>query len=314
MLDRPVQEDRKSNIRSASRKILVVDDDPMSLLMLEGVVQQLGFEVLTATNGQDALASLANEQDISIVLLDRVMPGMDGLTVVRKVKKEPDLCHIPIVMITGSDDPEEMREGIEAGVFYYLSKPVEANLVGSVISAALRGASQLDALNDHSNDTLGFDLAVAAKFQFRTPDEAQSLAGFLANFFPNPERSIEGIAALLLNAVEHGICGIGFDRKGDLLADGLLKEELRKRLDQLPAERKATAAISRKTTGVSLVVEDPGDGFAWKEFVEIDFSRSQGSHGRGIAQAKATAFDEVKFNSTGNCVVAVVRAKPDFDW
>lgn len=295
-------------------RILAVDDDEMARFLLQTLLPKLGYSVRTASGGDEALAILEAEAGFAAILLDREMPGKDGIATTRMIKADPALERIPIIMVTGSTAPEEVQEGIEAGVFYYLPKPVNERVLSSVVAAALRQHAQTEILLKGGNETRGFELTTAAKFTFRSLDEAESLAGFVANYFPDPERSIEGIGALLINAVEHGICGIGLERKGKLLAGGLWREAVDRMLSKLPVTRTASAAVSRKETGVTLVVSDPGNGFDWRQFTTIDMSRSSASHGRGILRARSFAFDAVDYNAAGNQVLAFVRAKERFEW
>lgn len=293
--------------------VLAVDDDPTALVMMEGLLARLGYDVVTATGGQEAL-TLLKQRPVSAILLDREMPGLNGVDTVRAIKTDTALASIPIVMVTGSNDPEQVREGIEAGVFYYLEKPADAQLLASVLSAALRQATERSALSQTEASTRGFDLTDSVRFRFRSISDATALAGFVANYFPDPDRVLEGVAALLFNAVEHGLCRIGFEAKGKALRDGTLDAEISRRLKALPAEAIATAAVARREGGVLLAVSDPGPGFDWRAYVDLDITRSGASHGRGIMRARTMCFDELRYGKAGNQVVGVVREREDFEW
>lgn len=102
--------------------ILVVDDDRSSLQMLARVVTSLGYRVRTAASGEEALA-LAAEEAPRAVVLDVVMPGMDGLAVCRALRQRPETLSIPILLVTATDDLESRVRGYEAGADDYLSKP-----------------------------------------------------------------------------------------------------------------------------------------------------------------------------------------------
>ncbi|PTV97407.1 response regulator receiver domain-containing protein [Rhodobacter aestuarii] len=293
--------------------IMAVDDDPVALLMISELLKKLGYQTLTATSGSAALEMMEQGSVPQVLLLDRQMPGLSGMDVVHHLKEKKQFARIPVIMVTGSDDPKEIREGIDAGVFYYLHKPAHVGVLSSVLAAALRQASESTALVHETVPQVGFDLCEAAKWTFRTPREATALAATIANYFPDPDRSVDGIGALLLNAVEHGICAIGFEEKGRLLEEGQLSQSIKERLIQNPDTR-ATAAISRRDDGMMLIVDDPGAGFNWSEFTTLDLSRSSASHGRGIARAKAMAFDDLKFNEAGNRAIAFMRYNATFEW
>ncbi|WP_161555856.1 response regulator [Mangrovicoccus ximenensis] len=294
--------------------VMAVDDDPTARLMMKSLVARLGYRPLEASDGAEALRLLAAHPETRVVLLDRDMPGLDGIRTVAEMKKTAPFSRIPVVMVTGANTPEEVREGIEAGVFYYLEKPPDPRLLASVLASALRQSQQAAALQSARVSTIGFDLTDAVRFRFRTPQEALDLAGFVANYFPDPERTLDGIAALLGNAVEHGLCRIGYEAKGVLLSQGTLSAEIERRLAALPRDQHATAAVMRRSGGVLLAVTDPGPGFNWRDFMQIDMSRSAASHGRGILRAKAMSFDDVRYNESGNQVAAIARSREEFEW
>jgi CheY-like chemotaxis protein len=119
--------------------ILAVDDDPINLDIIDEFTSGKGFELLTADSGEKALEILRQKKTkINVVLLDRMMPGMDGLEVLQQIKKDPELVMIPIILLTAATASAQMAEGIRAGCFYYLTKPFDRNVLNAVLSAALR--------------------------------------------------------------------------------------------------------------------------------------------------------------------------------
>ena len=104
-------------------RILVVDDIPTNVKLLEARLMAEYFQVLTASNGEDALA-LCESGQCDMVLLDVMMPGMDGFEVCRRLKANPETMHLPVVMVTALDQPEDRIKGLEAGADDFLTKPV----------------------------------------------------------------------------------------------------------------------------------------------------------------------------------------------
>lgn len=300
--------------------ILAVDDDRISMTILEQALETFGYTVVTARSGAEAL-SILDERGVAIdaVILDREMPGLSGMDVLARMKASPSLSSIPIIMLTGSGAASQIQEGIDAGVYYYLVKPANGPLLKSVIGAALRESHQLQEL---SYELTRHDIAARAiqncRITVRTLEEAQDTARLLATCFPNPERVVVGLMELITNAVEHGNLGVGFEEKGRLIDSGQWKQEVNRRL-ALPNFKDMSVDViyQHKEEGWLVQITDQGAGFDWRKFWNIDPARATANHGRGIARARIGAFDRLAYNEAGNQVTAMVEAKAadaDLEW
>ena len=105
-------------------RILVVDDVALNVRLLEAKLSAEYYEVLTANDGPSALRLMETEA-VDIVLLDVMMPGMSGFEVCRRIKADPRTTHIPVVMVTALDQPQDRVEGLDAGADDFLTKPVD---------------------------------------------------------------------------------------------------------------------------------------------------------------------------------------------
>lgn len=105
-------------------RVLVVDDILANVKLLEARLQAEYFEVLTAYSGAEALEICARER-VDVVLLDVMMPGMDGFEVCRRLKAEPATQDVPVIMVTALDQPSDKLQGLEAGADDFLTKPVD---------------------------------------------------------------------------------------------------------------------------------------------------------------------------------------------
>ncbi len=105
-------------------RVLVVDDILANVKLLEARLSAEYFEILTANSGQAALDILARER-VDVVLLDVMMPGMDGFEVCRRIKQSPSHAHVPVIMVTALDQPSDKVQGLEAGADDFLTKPVD---------------------------------------------------------------------------------------------------------------------------------------------------------------------------------------------
>jgi CheY-like chemotaxis protein len=110
---------------SEKKKILLVDDDPDILRLVEVVLKRSGFTVVTAKNGADALSYLQTDQP-SMILLDVAMPGMNGFEVLSQLKTQPNLKSVPIMMLTARSQKEEIIKAIQMGAQNYMVKPFDS--------------------------------------------------------------------------------------------------------------------------------------------------------------------------------------------
>lgn len=118
-------------------RILIADDTPASLSLLAGVLEPQGYEVLTASNGKDAL-KIAARAIPDLILLDVMMPGHDGFAVCRMLKREPETQEIPVIFITSKDEPASVLNGFRVGAVDYISKPFHAEEVVTRVATHLK--------------------------------------------------------------------------------------------------------------------------------------------------------------------------------
>ena len=134
MLDRTLD-------RANSDVVLIVDDVPDNLAVLHDALDESGYTVLVATNGQAALQRAAQVLP-DIILLDAMMPGMDGFEVARQLKAMPKTAHIPIVFMTGLTETEYLVAALESGGVDYVTKPIKPKEVLARMAVHLQGARE----------------------------------------------------------------------------------------------------------------------------------------------------------------------------
>ena len=119
-----------------AKRILVVDDDENILNLERTILEQKGFHVTPAGGGAEAL-SLLGSQDFDLVLLDVMMPEVDGFTVCRKIKEDSRLKDIPVIFLTAKGGGEALAEGFESGAIMYINKPFTANKLLTIVNTML---------------------------------------------------------------------------------------------------------------------------------------------------------------------------------
>src|SRR6478735_680434 len=130
-----------------SARILVVDDIEANVRLLEAKLTAEYYEVLTASDGLTALAMAASEKP-DIVLLDVMMPGMDGFTVCRTLKEDPETRHLPVVLLTALDGRADRVTGLEAGADDFLTKPIDDVMLFARVRSLTRLKSMMDELRE----------------------------------------------------------------------------------------------------------------------------------------------------------------------
>ena len=124
------------------KNILVVDDDENILNLERTILEQKGFEVTTCGGGAEALEILAGRV-FDLVLLDVMMPEVDGFTVCRKIKEDPRLKDIPVIFLTAKGGGEALAEGFESGAVMYINKPFTSNKLLTIVNTMLESGSNL---------------------------------------------------------------------------------------------------------------------------------------------------------------------------
>ncbi len=125
-------------------KILVVDDEDGNLHLVEAMLSPLGYEVILASDGEEALAKV-KETPPNVILLDTLIPKIDGFEVVRRLKKDEATKTIPVVMMTAQKAVEDRLKALEAGADDFLTKPVDEAELRARVNSLLK----VKAYNDH---------------------------------------------------------------------------------------------------------------------------------------------------------------------
>lgn len=168
---------------SQGGSVLVVDDSPDSLRMLTDALEDAGMTVLVALDGRQALAVL-DRITPDVILLDAVMPGVDGFECCRRIKRDRSLAHIPVIFMTGLADTGDIVRGLEAGGVDYVTKPVAPDeLLARIrvhLANARRAQSARAALDASGRHLLAAD--ASGRMLWSTPQAATLLGSVVEGF------------------------------------------------------------------------------------------------------------------------------------
>ena len=277
---------------SKMNTILIVDDDPMNVNLLEAMLSQENYRIVTASNGEEAIeTTLASSPDL--ILLDIMMPGLDGYQVTQKLKDDPITNHIPIVLVTALHDTEDKVRGLQVGADDFLSKPLDKSELMARVNSLLKVKAYHDHLLNYQKqleDEVARRTEKLEKELIRRKEtEGQllraqkmeaigTLAGGIAHDFNNILSAILGYAELSLVVVEKesSLCDyiqqiytagerakdlvqqiLTFSRQGDsqmkpVKIGVIIKEALKLLKATLPT----TITLQQKITSVSPVLAD----------------------------------------------------------
>jgi PAS domain S-box-containing protein len=151
----PPDQDRRSLRKNAKSLILVVDDTPTNLQLMQSILELAEYEVITASNGPSALV-LAQSAQPQLILLDVMMPGMDGYAVCSQLKANAATRHIPVIFVTAVDDAESETRGFALGAADYITKPIRVPVVLARVKAHMALYGQRRRLEGMFRDVMEF--------------------------------------------------------------------------------------------------------------------------------------------------------------
>ena len=172
-------------------KILVVDDEPFNVDYLEQELEELDYETIAAINGQEALDKVQSESP-DLILLDIMMPIMDGFEVLTHLKANPSMRDIPVIVISASNDLQSVVKGIQLGAEDYLSKPFEPTLLFARITSCLE-KKRLHDLEKLYLKGLERELDIAREMQMSfLPSELPEIEGWEIATYLKAAREVAG--------------------------------------------------------------------------------------------------------------------------
>jgi CheY-like chemotaxis protein len=288
-------------------RLLVVDDEEINREIISEYLEGEEYEITMVENGERALAALG-AQSFDAVILDRMMPGLDGLEVLHRMQHDARLRVVPVIMQTAAAGHDQVAEGLRLGAYYYLTKPYHRDSLVAVVNSAVDVMRRRRALSREIEQYQGLLVLLDdGRFRVRTLPDAHALAAGLGTLAADSPSVALGLVELLINGIEHGNLGISFHDKAGLLAADAWEREVEARLALSEnADKYVQVHVQREGSVMRISIRDCGPGFEWRRFVDLDESRALHPNGRGIAVARHIAFRSLEFVEPGNEVIVSV--------
>ena len=192
---------------TTSPRVLIVDDEPHNRAILVRLLQREGYETATASDGEDALRQI----DVcppDLVLLDVVMPGLDGFAVCRSIRRSPFSRFIPVVLVTGLHDQADKIQGIDAGADDFLAKPFDPEELKARVQSLVRLKRSIDDLDSAESVITSLALTIESRDPY-TQGHCERLADYAAALGADVGLPAEDLAALRLGGYLHDLGKIG---------------------------------------------------------------------------------------------------------
>ena len=166
----------------AGARVLVVHDQPPNVRLLEAILTPRGYEVSSASSGEEALGKIA-ESEPDLVLLDIVMPGMDGYEVCRTIRERTETAYLPVVMVTASGDEQKVK-ALEAGADDFLTKPINQSELLARVASLARIKRYQDTIKRQSAELAGWnrELETRVETQVAQIERMSRLRRFLSPY------------------------------------------------------------------------------------------------------------------------------------
>lgn len=292
------------------RQILVVDDEIINLQIIREYLEDSGHQLELVTSAERAWECLTTGgRTFDLVILDRMMPGMNGIELLQQMKGDARFASIPVIMQTAAAAPDQVREGIEAGAYYYLAKPYEPETLLAIVRAALADVDLRESARQEAlAHVKAIELLDHAEFRFSRIDQVGPLIQVLASLCAEPENAAVVLSELMINAIEHGNLGITYADKKRLRLENTWEEEVARRM-VLPeySGRSVLVRVERRLDHLEFTLIDAGQGFDWQRYLDFEPERATDPNGRGIAMARMMSFATLEYRGNGNTVVVTVR-------
>ncbi|TVR76162.1 MAG: response regulator [Chitinophagaceae bacterium] len=283
--------------------IYAVDDDPIYHTLVKNALKNDTYKIECFLTGDEAIENLnVSTNEVSAIILDYEMPGRDGISILKWIKKQKKFRHVPVILLTSNKDKENIRNGISAGAYYYLTKPFKKSVLMSLVRSALNDFKYKDLyVKESKNQPNPFIEYESGIISIKKVSEVPLVTSWLADASKNPNETMT-VSELIMNGIEHGNLNISYDEKTMLIDEERLYSEIERR-SQLPENRDKHVELkfNKGSDQLHVTIKDQGDGFNFEKYLFFDENRIFDNHGRGIAIVNS--FLDIRYLGNGSEVI-----------
>lgn len=278
--------------------ILVADDDDLNLEILVKTVEDLGHIAIPAEDGLIAWNKiLEHQENLDLIILDRMMPEINGFELDRKVRTELKNNHIPVIIQSGKCEDDVFLSSFNAGSMFYIKKPFEFVHMENFITMALNRKHISNKLLEllANNKPIEF-----GNYKCNDFSSIYKLAAKIALLSDNKFAVAGALTEIMINALEHGNLGIG-QEKLKLLEQRTYGQALKKAFEA-SSDKFIEIDVSSSQNIVNVKISDQGQGFDYKTELVFDHKKVGKLAGRGIYFAKRSL--NLEYLGNGNQVIS----------
>lgn len=283
--------------------LLVIEPDENQRDELVEMLQST-FRFLDATaDGNDAISKYKVKRHRLILCNIHVSERNDFVFVKRILKINPEQS---IITLTDQQKTKSFYRLLDFGLDQFVPCPFKKRQLFFFIRRACQRLYDQEMVNTWIHVKSVLRMMPNGSFHFKTYEESNRLALTLSLLFPNQQKAITGLQELFNNAIEHGNLEISYEEKTELIRNEQLSNEVERRHQLKPYRNRIVKVSFRRTNEwIEVIIKDEGNGFNFERFLEIDKNRILDPHGRGIAMARLTLFDDLTYIGNGNTVKVV---------
>lgn len=294
-----------------TRRLLFIGIDPTHQLDIQTKLNHFNFEFTfcaTPLEGIQTLKKFATPT-FEAVIIDECMLDRDDFKAFHSYQKQPIYNVIPLILQINNPRTEIVQKALENGVYFSLNYPYNASLFKTVLMAATYGFSRhLEVAHRLANFENVHPLMQKAIFHVKTIQDAQTVSSVLAFITPDQKHVAIGLFELILNSIEHGNLGIGYEEKTRLTSKGSLQAEIERRLHLPENQHKhVEVSVERFKEYLQFTIKDNGQGFDFSSYLDYVENRALHHHGRGIMIANQLSFDALDYQDSGSKAICKVN-------